>query len=114
MNSASALFERSKMEHANPVSQKQLLSQARDRFEQTLAIDSENLIAHYYLWQIYTELGESALAGVHSAEHARLRPDDNARDRAVLLARQRSQAADHASQTLAIYDLSPESTPYDR
>lgn len=34
-----------------------------------------------------------------------LRPDDNARDRAIRLARSRSEIADHAAEPVAIYDL---------
>ena len=105
---AYTLFERSKLERADPARQKQFLIQARDWFEQTLAIDSENLAAHYGLWQIYTQLGDVAKAAEHAVAHDRYRPDDNARDRAVLLARQRDKAADHAAPAVAIYDLTAE------
>ena len=57
--------------------------------------------------------GEGEAAGAGDAEGAKaalaefelLRPDDNARDRAIRLARSRSEIADHAAEPVAIYDL---------
>lgn len=101
-----ALFERSKLE-TEPTAHRQWLQQAAAEFEKTLAIDSENLEAHYALSQIDEALGDAAGAAVHRAAHERYRLDDNARDRAVALARQRDPAADHAAQAVAIYELRP-------
>ncbi len=42
------------------------------------------------------------------AEHAKYKPDDNARDRAVALARQRYPAANHAAEPVVVYDLQRE------
>jgi hypothetical protein len=71
----------------------------------TLAIDPENVPAHYGLAQVYAELGESDPAARHRALHARFKIDDNARDRAIALARRRDEAANHAAEAVVIYDL---------
>ena len=102
------LFERAKMERANPTRREELLRQAVRRFEDTLAIDAENVTAHYNLGLIYASLGDTAQADEHRKLHERYRPDDNARDRAVANARRRDRAADHVSQAIVIYDLQRE------
>jgi len=102
------LFERAKMERANPTQREELLRAAARRFEDTLAIDLENVSAHYNLGLIYASLGDAAKAEEHRKAHERYRPDDNARDRAVANARRRDRAADHASQAIIIYDLQRE------
>jgi tetratricopeptide (TPR) repeat protein len=99
------LYERAKAERANPERQKEFLRAAVKRFEDTLAIDIENVTAHHNLAQLYTQLGDTAKAAEHRALHERYRPDDNARDRAVASARLRDPAADHAAQAIVIYDL---------
>jgi lipopolysaccharide biosynthesis regulator YciM len=82
-----------------------LLARAAKAFERTLAVDSENVPAHYALGQIYGLLGDSNRAASHSALHARYKPDENARDRAVALARAANSAANHAAQSIVIYRL---------
>ncbi len=99
------LYERAKAERANPERQKEFLQAAVRRFEDTLAIDSENVTAHHNLAQLYTQLGDNTKAAEHRALHERYRPDDNARDRAVAAARLHDPAADHAAQAIVIYDL---------
>ena len=42
---------------------------------------------------------------VHRREHEKFRPDDNARDRAISIARRADPAADHAAQATVIYPL---------
>ncbi|MBC01782.1 MAG: hypothetical protein CMJ34_00560 [Phycisphaerae bacterium] len=42
------------------------------------------------------------------AEFEIIRPDNNARDQAIRLARSRSEIADHAAEPVAIYDLAPQ------
>jgi len=51
------------------------------------------------------QLGNEAKAAEHRKAHERYRPDDNARDRAIELARRRDPAGDHAAQSVAIYPL---------
>jgi tetratricopeptide (TPR) repeat protein len=99
------LFDRAKREPSGSSSRREFLLKASARFEQTLAIDSENLAAHYALWQIDDQLGDSVKAQAHRLAHGRFRPDDNARDRAVSLARHRDKAADHAAGAVVVYEL---------
>jgi tetratricopeptide (TPR) repeat protein len=107
------LFERAKMERgeANRAARESFLRLAVDRFKRTLSLDSENLAAHYNLSLIYQQLGEAKLAAEHSASHERYRPDDNARDRAVTIARRANAAADHAAQAIVIYSLQRPGAP---
>ncbi len=99
------LFERAKMERANPARREEFLRAAERRFQSTLAIDTENMTAHYNLALIYAALGDKERAGIHRSLHEKYRPDDNARDSAVSAARRRDPAADHAAQSIVIYDL---------
>lgn len=107
------LFERAKMERgeANKAAREGFLRQAIERFKNTLAIDSENVPAHYNLALIYEQLGDSKLAAEHRALHERYRVDDNARDRAVTIARRANPAADHAAQAIVIYSLQRTGAP---
>jgi tetratricopeptide (TPR) repeat protein len=107
------LFERAKLERgeARRAQQENLLRQAEQQFQRTLALDSENLTAHYNLNLIYELLGQKDRAEEHRRLHERYRPDDNARDRAVSLARRRDPAADHAAQAIVIYPLQRPGAP---
>jgi tetratricopeptide (TPR) repeat protein len=78
---------------------------AIEQFRQTLALDSENVSAHYNLHLLYEQLGDVAQADEHRRLHQRYKPDDNARDRAVRLAREKYPAANHASTAVVIYEL---------
>jgi tetratricopeptide (TPR) repeat protein len=104
-------FERAKMERANPGLQKEYLNNAAEQFRKTLGLDSENLTAHYSLSLIYAGLGDDAKAAYHRKEHEKYRPDDNARDRAITLARRADPAADHAAQATTIYPLQRPGAP---
>jgi tetratricopeptide (TPR) repeat protein len=101
------LFERAKVErgHARAAARRDFLQQAAAQFEQTLAIDSENVTAHYALGLIYAELGDTRRSAEHAALHARYKPDDNARDHAVAVHRAANPAANHAAQSIVIYSL---------
>src|SRR5262245_26793228 len=85
------------------------LKRAAAAFERTLTVDSENIVAHYALGQIYGLLGDRDRAASHTALHARYKPDENARDRAVALARAANPAANRAAQSIVIYRLAGES-----
>ena len=102
-----ALIERSKRERGQSrrVERDRILRSARDRFLQTLQIDPENVTAHYSLYWIAQKLGEEDEAGEHQALHAKYKPDENARDRAIAAARANDPAADHAAESIVIYDL---------
>lgn len=101
------LFERAKLERgaARKPDRERFLREAVRRFEQTLAIDGENVTAHYNLALLHAQLGDDAKAAEHRRLHEKYRPDDNARDRAVTAARLRDPAADHAAQAIVIYPL---------
>jgi tetratricopeptide (TPR) repeat protein len=99
------LFERAKQERGDEAAQRQWLQQAVERFKKTLSIDAENVAAHYNLALIYERLGEQELGAHHRKLHNRYRVDDNARDRAVAIARRRDPAADSAAQATVIYSL---------
>ncbi len=99
------LIERANLERDSEDARKQWLALAKEQFEKTLALDSENLTAHYNLMLLHTQLGDEAAAAEHRKLHERYRPDDNARDRAVAIARKANPAADHAAQATVIYDL---------
>ncbi|MCE2559272.1 MAG: tetratricopeptide repeat protein [Acidobacteria bacterium] len=102
-----ALFERAKRERgpARAEARAARLHEARESFERGLAIDPENVTAHYNLGLIYSQLGDRDAAGRHQALHAKYKPDDNARDRAIAIARRADPAADHAAEAIVIYDL---------
>ena len=102
-----ALFERAKRERgpARADARAARLHEARESFERGLAIDPENVTAHYNLGLIYSQLGDRDAAGRHQALHAKYKPDDNARDRAIAIARRADPAADHAAEAIVIYDL---------
>lgn len=107
------LFERAKLERASAskARRNEFLNQAAEQFQKTLALDSENLAAHHNLALIHSQLGDEARAEKHRKEHERLRPDDNARDRAVAIHRRQNPAADHAAQTIVIYPLQRQGAP---
>ncbi len=90
---------------ARRAKREELLGTAIKEFEKVLALDVENVTAHYNLGLIYNQLGNAEAAEKHRALHSRYKADDNARDRAVALARQKYPAANHAAEDLVIYDL---------
>jgi tetratricopeptide (TPR) repeat protein len=107
-----ALFERAKQERgAENASRRRYLEAASKQFDKTLALDPENLTAHYNLALIFDQLGDAERSRSHRLAHDRYRPDDNARDRAVSQARRRDAAADHAAQAIVIYPLQRPGAP---
>jgi len=88
-----------------------LLRAAAAEFHKTLAIDSENVAAHYNLGQIYERLGEKTLADTHQRLHRKYKVDDTARSRAIRLARRKYPAGNHASEPPVIYDLQRSGAP---
>lgn len=105
------LFERAKAERGNPARQKEFLLDAVARFDKTLSIDAENVTAHYNLALLHDQLGNREKAEFHRRMHERYRVDDNARDRAVAIARRKDAPADHAAQAIVIYDLQRPGAP---
>jgi tetratricopeptide (TPR) repeat protein len=102
-----SLFERAKTERgaARSAQRREFLEQAKAQFERTLALDSENLTAHYNLMLIHTQLGDETKAAEHGKLHDRYRPDANAADRAIAIHRRQNPAADHAAQAVVLYPL---------
>ena len=82
-----------------------MLQDAVAQFRRVLELDPENVTAHWNLSLILRDLGEPEVAAEHATLHARYKPDDNARDRAVAAARRADPAANHAAEAVVIYDL---------
>jgi len=101
---ALAYFERSKLADSGAETA-DYLEKARSRYAEALILDPENLTAHYGLAQVNALLGNESEAEVHRKYHEAYRPDDNARDLAVQIARRNNPAADHAAEPIVIYDL---------
>ena len=91
--------------------QEELLRDAIDVFQQALALDSENVNAHYSLQLLYQRLGDTEAADRHRDLHQRYKPDDNMLERAAPLARARYPAANHAAEALVIYPLQRPGAP---
>jgi tetratricopeptide (TPR) repeat protein len=102
-----ALHERAKQERgeARQARRMELLREAASWFERTIAIDPENVNAHFNLYLIQKQLGDEAAATRHFELYKKYKPDDNARDRAVAIARAADPAANHAAEAIVIYDL---------
>ena len=84
------LFTRAKQDTGRPqrkANAKRCCSRRRQQFEKTLTLDSEDVTAHHNLALIYAQLGDTARAAEHRQLHQRYKGDDNARDRAIALAR---------------------------
>ncbi|MGD8275581.1 MAG: multiheme c-type cytochrome [Thiohalocapsa sp.] len=104
------LYERARRERgdARRASREALLTRARQRLQQALAVDPENAAAHHNLSLVLAELGDIDAAAHHRARHAYYRTDDNAIEQAVSIHRRRNPAADHAAEPVAIYALRPD------
>lgn len=104
---AQTLFERAKRERGDDrrAERERYLNESRKWLERVLELDPENVPAHFNLSQVSRQLGDEQAADFHLAEYLRYKPDDNASDRAVALARARDAAANHAAEAIVIYDL---------
>lgn len=126
------LFKRGKQlrGEANREERFDFFSKAQKRFEEVLAIDSENVTAHYVLNQLLIlqkanlerRLEESPASDLkveisllsdriafHSAEHLKYKADDSARQIAEPLAREKYPWARKAAEATVIYELNRES-----
>ncbi|MDB5341271.1 MAG: response regulator aspartate phosphatase rapC [Planctomycetaceae bacterium] len=101
------LFDRAKQARSATRTEERtaLLRDAVAQFKKTLAIDPENLTAHYNLHLLYHQLGDETLAKEHDQLHRKYKPDDNAGDKALSAARKKYPAANHAAEALVIYPL---------
>ncbi len=98
---AQAYFEKSKMEIRNEIWR----DKAEAHYMAALALDPENVVAHYGLSQLYALGGRNDLATKHRDLHKDYRVDDNARDLAITKARQKDPAANYAAESIVIYDM---------
>jgi tetratricopeptide (TPR) repeat protein len=110
---ARVLFEQSKKlrGESRQAEQRQMREEARDYYLQTLKLDSEDVAAHFGLSLIYEALGEKELADKHRGLHERYKPDDNAGDKAVAIARQKYPHANEAAEAVVIYKLRRKGAP---
>jgi tetratricopeptide (TPR) repeat protein len=88
-----------------------LLEEAALEFHKTLEEDSENAAAHYNLGQIYGFLERPEKEREHRALHQRYKVDDTAQGEAVRKAREKYPAANHAAESLVIYNLQRPEAP---
>jgi hypothetical protein len=102
---AQAIFDRAK--RAAGGERRALYERARDEFLKVLEEDSEDLAAHHNLSLLSKLLGDAEAGERHQKLHQRYKPDDNAGDRAMAACRSANPAANHAAQSIVIYDLSP-------
>lgn len=107
------LFERAKQERgeARAAKRRELLGQAVAAFDRTLAIDSENVTAHYALGVIHADLGQASLAARHREAHLRYTADEQSRSRVLAQHRAATPPANHAAQSVVIYDLQRKDPP---
>ena len=82
-----------------------ILREAAASLKRHWRLDSENVTAHYNLHLLYAQLGDAETGRRAPRLHARYKPDDNAADRAVRLAREKYPAANHAAEAVVIYPL---------
>jgi hypothetical protein len=101
------LFERAKLERGAEREQARrgFLERAVTAFERALAVDPESAMAHFNLDLVLRQLGRDEEAAEHRQAYLRYKDDDNARDRAIAIARAANPAADHAADAIVIYDL---------
>ncbi len=101
------LYERARQERgeARRETRVALLERAKERLEQALALEPEYAASHHNLSLVLGELGNRDQADRHRKLHEKYRTDDNAVEQAVTLHRSRNPAANHAAETVAIYDL---------
>jgi tetratricopeptide (TPR) repeat protein len=104
---AETLLERSRLERGEAAKARrgEFVQAARAELEASLAIDSEQATARYLMAQVLREEGNEEAALAELALHETYKVDDNARDRAVALARQRYPAANAAAEPVVIFDL---------
>lgn len=101
------LFEQAKRQFGpnRKAARDERLRAAAAQFDKTLALDSENVVAHHGLHLVHKMLGDIERAEHHRRLHETYKPDDNARDKAVAAARSKYPAANRAAEALVIYEL---------
>ncbi|RLS67033.1 MAG: hypothetical protein DWH97_02335 [Planctomycetota bacterium] len=97
-----ARLERGESQRAHVV---QLLEQSQQSLRASLKVDPEQAQAWWLLARACDELGQVDEAKVAREQHAKYKLDENARDRAARLAREKYPWADHAAEATVFYDL---------
>ena len=103
MELANTLFERARVDSKEAASTR--LKEAQALCEEGLDMNPQSSAIWYALSRINDALGLEGAAEEARMQFQLLRPDDNAQEKAILLARQASPIADHAAEPIAIYDL---------
>jgi len=104
---AQTVFQKSKLLKAEE--QRIVQKKAKDLLMQVLVMNPEWADAHFSLFQLYTAMGEIDKAKYHKALHLKHKADDNAHDKVIAKARANNKAADHAADTITIYQLTTKS-----
>jgi cytochrome c-type biogenesis protein CcmH/NrfG len=73
-----------------------------------LEVDPEHAQSWWLVNRAATELGDEATAANAREKHARYKPDENARDRAVRLAREKYPWANAAAEATVLYPMQRE------
>jgi tetratricopeptide (TPR) repeat protein len=104
---ASACLERARQlrEATDATQRAALYAEAISLTDRALLLDSQRFQTWYIRMQALEASGDAVRAADSRLAYERYRPDDNARDRAVSLARARDAAANHAAESAAVYDL---------
>jgi len=104
---AQTILERAQQERgeARRANREAMTREAVGYLEDALALDSEYMPAHFNLYVAYRLLGDEEKADRHFALYQKYRPDDNATDRAIAIARAADPAADRAADAIVLYDL---------
>ncbi len=100
-----ASFERARAARLHPQQQAEYLRQSIQWYERALALEPELASTHYGLSRSLSMLGDDPGATRHRQLHDRYRSDDNARDRAVSLARAADPVAALAADDVVVYPL---------
>jgi tetratricopeptide (TPR) repeat protein len=106
-----ALFLQSQNEKDGSPEQVAKVNEAITELKKVLVIDPEDRDSHYWLEKCYRLLGDKAAADRHQTEYQIYQIDDNARSHTVNLFRRKHPWADHAGQSVVIYELRPPGTP---
>jgi tetratricopeptide (TPR) repeat protein len=100
-----ALFLLAQGEKEGSAEQGAIVKDAIAEFRKVLGIDPEDRDSHLALEKCYRQLGDTKMADHHRAEYEIYQIDDNARSFTVNLFRRKHKWADHAAQSVVIYNL---------
>lgn len=93
------------VEMTDPAAFKSGLASAQEAVTEALALDPEHIQAWYMRMQLAAAQGDADLEAKARANYLKYKPDDNATDRALRLAREKDPAANAAAEAIVIYDL---------